>query len=320
MKKIYTFILALVVSASLRAQAPQKFSYQAVVRGANNDLLANKPVGMKISLLQVTETGTAVYVETQTPTSNANGLVSIAIGGGTKVSGDFATIDWANGPYFVKTETDPAGGTSYSLTTTSQLLSVPYALHAKTAESIIGGNSGGGSGGFTHFIGEAFGGGVIFHLWKDKLGVEHGLVVTTTDQSTSQEWSDIPDIEIGQTAQSNWDGLSNNNAIVTQVGHTSSAAKLCLDLVFGNQNDWYLPSKQEMYMLWNNFFTIANSLSQISGSSQLSYKGFRTYWTSSEYNNKMAWSFDFEKGGSVYFDNGNLSKSSKNFVRAIRAF
>jgi uncharacterized protein (TIGR02145 family) len=131
MKKIYTFILALVVSASLWAQAPQKFSYQAVVRGANNDLLANKPVGMKISLLQVTETGTAVYVETQTPTSNANGLVSIAIGGGTKVSGDFATIDWANGPYFVKTETDPAGGTSYSLTTTSQLLSVPYALNSK---------------------------------------------------------------------------------------------------------------------------------------------------------------------------------------------
>jgi uncharacterized protein (TIGR02145 family) len=134
MNKIYTFILAIVVSATLWAQAPQKFSYQAVVRNANNELVTNKQVGMKISLLQTSETGTAVYEETQTPTSNANGLVSIAIGGGTKVSGDFDKINWANGPYFVKTEIDPAGGTSYSLITTSQLLSVPYALFAANSQ------------------------------------------------------------------------------------------------------------------------------------------------------------------------------------------
>jgi uncharacterized protein (TIGR02145 family) len=149
MNRIFTVLSAVVFTATLWAQAPQKFSYQAVVRNANNELVANKQVGMKISLLQTSESGTAVYVETHTPTSNANGLVSIAIGGGTKVSGDFATINWANGPYFVKTETDPAGGTSYSLTTTSQLLSVPYALYAKTAESIIGGSllpSGGTNG------------------------------------------------------------------------------------------------------------------------------------------------------------------------------
>jgi uncharacterized protein (TIGR02145 family) len=135
MNKIYTFISALVVSATLWAQAPQSFSYQAVVRNANNELVANKQVGMKISLLQTSESGTAVYVETHTPTSNANGLVSISIGGGTKdpSSAAFTSVDWANGPYFVKTETDPAGGTSYSLTTTSQLLSVPYALYAGNA-------------------------------------------------------------------------------------------------------------------------------------------------------------------------------------------
>lgn len=134
MNKFYTFIAALVVSVTLWAQAPQKFSYQAVVRGTNNALISNKQIGMKISLLQTSETGNTVYEETHTPTSNANGLVSIAIGGGTKVSGDFATINWSNGPYFVKTETDPAGGTSYSLTTTSQLLSVPYALFAANSQ------------------------------------------------------------------------------------------------------------------------------------------------------------------------------------------
>ncbi len=149
MKKIFTVLSAVLISASLWAQVPQSFSYQAVVRGTNNALVSNKKVGMKISLLKGSETGTAVYVETHTPTSNANGLVSIAIGGGTVVSGTFASIDWSKGPYFVKTETDPAGGTSYSLTTISQLLSVPYALHAKTAESIVGGSvlpSGGTNG------------------------------------------------------------------------------------------------------------------------------------------------------------------------------
>jgi hypothetical protein len=76
-----------------------------------------------------------VYVETQTPTSNANGLVSLEIGGGTVVSGNMATINWANGPYFIKTETDPSGGSSYTITGTSQLLSAPYALYAKTSGS-----------------------------------------------------------------------------------------------------------------------------------------------------------------------------------------
>ena len=76
-----------------------------------------------------------VYVETQTPTTNANGLVSIEIGGGTVTYGDFTTIDWSTGTYYIKTETDPTGGTGYTITGTSQILSVPYALHAKTVAS-----------------------------------------------------------------------------------------------------------------------------------------------------------------------------------------
>jgi len=308
------FISALLISASLWAQAPQKFSYQAVIRNANNELVANKQVGMKISLLQTSETGTAVYLETHAPTTNANGLVSIAIGGGTKdpSSAAFTSVDWSNGPYFVKTETDPAGGTSYSLTTISQLLSVPYALHAKTAESIVNGNSSGGNSGFTHYIGEQFGGGVIFHLWKDAQGVEHGLVVAITDQSTSQAWSNITALEIGQTAKSIWDGLTNSNAIAAQSSHTSSAAKLCIDLVSGGQSDWYLPSIQELNMLWNNYFTVVKSLSQISGATQL---GSAPYWSSSEDNSFNAWGIGFNYG-----DTFNNNKSSSCHVRAVRTF
>jgi len=132
--KIFTFLVAFTVSTLIYAQLPQNFSYQAVVRGANNALLSNQIVGIKISLLKGTENGQSVYSEVHTATTNANGLVSIAVGGGTFLEGNFIKIDWANGPYFVKTEIDPQGGTNYSLVTTTQLLSVPYALYAANSQ------------------------------------------------------------------------------------------------------------------------------------------------------------------------------------------
>ena len=124
------------------AQAPNKMSYQAVIRDNSNALVTSQIVGMQISILQGSANGTAVYAENQTPTTNANGLASIEIGGGTVVSGNFTTIDWANGPYFIKTETDPAGGTNYTITGTSQLLSVPYAMYAANSGSSIPGPQG----------------------------------------------------------------------------------------------------------------------------------------------------------------------------------
>jgi len=131
MKKIFTIVAVTLLTASVFAQTPNKMSYQAVIRDNSNALVTNQIVGMQISILQGSANGTAVYAETQTPTTNTNGLVSLEIGGGTVVSGNFATINWANGPYFIKTETDPAGGTNYTITGTSQLLSVPFAMYAK---------------------------------------------------------------------------------------------------------------------------------------------------------------------------------------------
>ncbi|MCK5277740.1 MAG: hypothetical protein KAK04_04365, partial [Cyclobacteriaceae bacterium] len=138
MKNIYVLTAVVILSVSALAQSPEKMSYQAVVRDANDDLISNQAVGMQISILQGSAGGAAVYTEIQNPTTNANGLVSIEIGAGT-TSDNFSAIDWAHGPYFIKTETDPSGGTNYSITGTSQLTSVPYALHAKTAENVIGG-------------------------------------------------------------------------------------------------------------------------------------------------------------------------------------
>ncbi len=136
MKKIIYLLMALLFTSTIWAQTPQKMSYQAVIHNLSNNLITNQVVGMQISILQGSITGTPVYVETQTPTSNSNGLVSLEIGGGNVVTGSFTTINWANGPYYIKTETDPTGGTNYTISGTTQLLSVPYAMYAKSAESI----------------------------------------------------------------------------------------------------------------------------------------------------------------------------------------
>jgi uncharacterized protein (TIGR02145 family) len=128
MKKLITLCASILITTIVFAQSPNKMSYQAVIRNSSNALINNQVVGMKISILQNSPTGNAVYEETQTPTTNANGLASIEIGGGAVVSGNFSSINWANGPFFCKTETDPTGGGNYTITATSQLLSVPYAL------------------------------------------------------------------------------------------------------------------------------------------------------------------------------------------------
>jgi len=144
MRKINLLLGMLLFSAIAFAQAPNKMSYQAVVRDAADQLLANKAIGVQVTIEQGTAGGAAVYVETFTPTTNANGLVTLEIGTGNIVSGDITTIDWENGPYFIKTETDPTGGTSYSLAGTTELMSVPYALHARKAaiaDSVVGGTT-----------------------------------------------------------------------------------------------------------------------------------------------------------------------------------
>lgn len=128
-KMVFVFAPTLFASSFLVAQSPEKMSYQSVLRGSNNSLIANKKVSIKVSILKGSLNGSVVYTETKTPTTNANGLISLEIGDGT----GFSNIDWGSGTYFIKTETDPAGGSNYTISGTTQILSVPYALHAKTS-------------------------------------------------------------------------------------------------------------------------------------------------------------------------------------------
>ncbi len=133
MKKIYTFLAAVLFAATVFGQAPESFKYQAVLRDVSGNIKANANVSIEIAILQGSATGTEVFNETHSTTTNDFGLVNLEVG--SVNTGDFPLIDWTNGPYFVKITVD---GTEMG---TSQLLSVPYALYAKTTENVDDGDA-----------------------------------------------------------------------------------------------------------------------------------------------------------------------------------
>ncbi|MBO7124372.1 MAG: hypothetical protein J6V74_00835, partial [Bacteroidales bacterium] len=120
------------LALSMFAQTPQQFSYQAVVQNEEGKLVSEESVDLIIAILQGNADGDAVYTETQTTTTNKNGLLSLRIGNGSS-SDDFSAINWANGPYFLKTQIMVDGK---AIETVSQLLAVPYALYAEKVANL----------------------------------------------------------------------------------------------------------------------------------------------------------------------------------------
>jgi hypothetical protein len=337
MKKLYTLLTAVILTANVFAQAPAKMSYQAVVRGADNELVSTQAVGMQISILQGSASGDAVYVETQTPSSNANGLVSLEIGTGA-TSNDFSAIDWSLGSYYIKTETDPTGGSNYTITGTNQLISVPYALYAATSgsgeqgvagdkgeqgekgekgdqgEQGVAGDKGeqgekgdvGSAVGCELSIGQTYQGGKIFYL--DASGC-HGLISAEADQSSAAAWGSK-----GNVTNAIRDGIGagelNTERIISSQGLGAYASQLCANYQEADQvyGDWYLPSKYELNLLYEQ-------RDNVGGFSGL-------YWSSTEqsnpqYSENRAWGQSFDSQGLQYSTN---EKDSESHVRAIRAF
>jgi len=321
MKNIYIILSAVIITVNVFAQAPEKMSYQAVVRDASKNLVTSIAVGMQISVLQDSATGTPVYVETQTPTTNINGLVSIEVGSGTIVLGMFNTIDWSNGSYFIKTETDPTGGTTYTITGVSQLMSVPYALHANTTDSIVGGvntyTAGTGiditgnvistTSACGLSIGDTHEGGVIFYL--DASGC-HGLVCASTDQNTGIPWSNGVDIWTTAFESCVGCGDGNTSMIVYIQGVGPNAVELCYNLSLGGYSDWYLPSKYELNLMYLNVGQ-GNAL----GLGNVGGFASNGYWCSTEHDDASAWSQSFVNGNQI-----NDAKFFSYYVRAVRAF
>ena len=130
-------VIVLSMVQGLSAQIANKMSFQAVIRNASGELVINGSVGLKMSILQGSVSGMVVYSETHSEMANEHGLLTLEIGGGTVVSGVYGDIDWSNGPYFLKRELDPLGGTNYVVSGTSQLLSVPYAMYANVSDTVL---------------------------------------------------------------------------------------------------------------------------------------------------------------------------------------
>jgi len=289
--KIYSILAGLLLTISVSAQAPQKMSFQAVIRNSSNALVTSTLVGMKISVLQGSPTGTVAYSETQSPTTNANGLVSLQIGSGIVVSGTFTAINWATGPYFIKTETDPTGGNAYSIIGTSELTSVPYALFSSNAAV----------GGFTHYLGEAFNGGIIYYLYKGSDGLEHGLIVALTESIAA--WQTTGTLVNANRTE---DGAYNTNLMTG-----SPAAAYIASLGAG----WYLPSVDELGLLFYNRYSAQKGL-RLGGSTLLQSNSFTSwYWSSSEYDAISAFRYSF-----LYGPADVNSKATTCYVRGVRAF
>jgi hypothetical protein len=147
MRKTILLIFAS-LSIGLFSQSPNKMSYQSVIRDVSGNLLKNQAISLKISILQTSVSGAVVYSETFNLNTNDNGLITSEIGGGTPLTGAFASIDWSTGTYFIKSEVDTSGGSNYTISGVSQLLSVPYAKYAdksadaKSAQTLIYTSSG----------------------------------------------------------------------------------------------------------------------------------------------------------------------------------
>jgi hypothetical protein len=219
------------------------------------------------------------------------------------------TIAWGNDNYFLRVAFDMNGGSNFTLLGTTQLLSVPYALHAGTAASLAG------NGG--HYIGEKFGGGVIFHLYRDSTGLEHGLILAPNDISISTSWDSTASCLAGtcvnvRYAESTWNGAANTAAILNDVSSPFTAASQCANYSSGGFNDWYMPSLQELNMIWNNLFDVNRTMESMSGAETMR---FAVYWSSTEIDAIGAWMFSFMTGQSSYWD-----KVETYHLRAIRKF
>lgn len=130
MKKLQLLFVCIFCIQLITNAQSDRFNYQGVARNASGAALANTNLGIKISIISSTPTGTVEYEETHTITTNDFGLYNLNIGGGTVITGSIATINWGAANHFVKVEMDPNGGTTYQDLGTHQLLTVPYAKQA----------------------------------------------------------------------------------------------------------------------------------------------------------------------------------------------
>jgi len=305
MKRYILSTLLIAASTIMIAQAPYAFNYQAILRNEDGTVRANEVISLQISI--VNESGSSAYLEIHNTQTNEFGLVNVVIGEGT-TSDDLSSVDWTNGPYFLDIIVNGVHLGS------SPLLSIPYALHAKTAETI--------TNLATNQIGDLAQGGIVFSV--DETG-QRGLVCAKEDQSAEIRWYAGTYCSTQAKGDGPYAGEANTAIIIAAqaaLGDDGStyAARICNELQITEggitYGDWYLPSKEELNQMYENRAAI-NATATANGGSPLhitEYSDF--YWSSTESGSNSAWMMNFHEG----FWEGNYGKSSQIRVRAIRAF
>jgi hypothetical protein len=411
MKKIYIYFLLFFTFAA-NAQSPQGISYQAVARDSTGKLLNNQPIKIKFSIRDSISNGNIVYQEMHFDTTDAMGLFDLVIGQGVILNGTFDLIDWGKNSKYLQVDLDANTGI-YTTMGTQKMMSVPYALYAGSAGSVVAGGIGNlnlvlptittnavkditsnsatfggnisnangnqivergivystspnpnllssnkiivgdGIGVFdtmpcfaynyilpnyphllkqntTYYI-RAYainetniyaygnevsfttlgvgqtgpGGGIVFFDKGNANGGWRYLESAATDQSTGLAWGCFNTNTITGTQSAVGSGKANTSLIVAGCNDSSYAAKLCENLVLGGQSDWYLPSRDELFLMYKNIHL----------NSQGNFKSSNVgYWSSTEYDIKNAWQVMFYTGFTF-----NQSKGTY-CVRAVRAF
>jgi hypothetical protein len=282
MKQFLFFLTALIIANTTFSQTPMQFKYQAVLRDANGNIIASQAKTVVVEILQDSPTGTNVFTETHNVTTTAQGVINLNIGS-INTSG-IGSIDWATNTYYVRIT---VGGIVMG---TSQLLSVPYALYAKSS----------GSSGGSHFLGEEYLDGIIFHLYIGSDEIQHGLVVSKTEGTGT--WSGSTLVGADRTE----DGVYNMTKMPTGVG----TARTWVETLGAS---WYIPSIDELSLLWYSRYYVnktarANSYTLLSKSAN--------YWSSTENDATYAFYLDFSNGGLYTYPD----KAVSQLVRGIRSF
>jgi len=181
----------------------------------------------------------------------------------------------------------------------------------KTVEGPAGPQGPAGTG-LTHYVGEKFGGGVVFYVYQDANGEEHGLITSLSDVATQVSWGlDGTDV---QNCESTWNGKENTNNIINAGAQAGDPASVCRAFTGGGYTDWCLPAIHELNTLGDNLYLINKTLETDNdpGSTPLNFGNSNYYWSSTEVASNQAVAFQF--AAAISF------KSNKYPVRAFRSF
>jgi hypothetical protein len=300
MKTIITLLIALTITVFTFGQAPDAFQYQAVLRDAANKVLSNQNVKLKILILDNSTSGSVLYSETHSVITNELGLINLQIGNGNLLTGSFNSINWGSNNKFVRLELDPSGGNSFQFMGTTQLLSVPYALYAKSS----------GSGGANYSAGQgiSISGNVITNTGTDKtvslLGGGSTSVTGTYPNFVISSTDNVNDADSNPTNELQTISQSGTNVTLSNGGGTISVKD-------GDTSLWKL-SGNNIYRRYGNVGVGTN------------LPKYRLHLNDTLNDSKRSSLRSYSIGGSttnvIYSNISSIIKGSNGINRAIEAY